>query len=105
MPAPPYSVAEQPDVGQRELTGAVVLLGTGRDLLLRDPPRHVLDHQLLFAELEIHGMAPSDCKMPILAGLENRSRDSRRDSQLHASPQFPVIPDSPVIPSAARDLL
>ena len=37
------------------LTGAVVVLCAGCNALLRDPARHVLDHQLLFGEIEIHG--------------------------------------------------
>jgi hypothetical protein len=31
------------------------MFGAGRDLLLRDPAGHVLNHQLLFGEAEIHG--------------------------------------------------
>ena len=48
-------LAQQADVLQRELADPVEMLGAGRDLLLRDAPRHVLDHQLLFGESEIHG--------------------------------------------------
>ena len=40
---------------EREFAGAVVVLGAGRDLFLRDAAGHVLDHQLLFGEMEIHG--------------------------------------------------
>ena len=47
-------LAEGADVLERELAGAVVVLGAGRDLFLRDAARHVLDHQLLFGEAKIH---------------------------------------------------
>ena len=48
-------LAERADVLERKLTGTVVVLGAGRDLFLRDAARHVLNHQLLFCEAEIHG--------------------------------------------------
>src|SRR5690606_24630992 len=47
-------LAEHPDVVEWELAGAVVVFGTGGDHLLADATRHVLDHQLLFGETEIH---------------------------------------------------
>ncbi|KAG0898994.1 hypothetical protein G6F32_017356 [Rhizopus arrhizus] len=51
-------LAEQADVVQRELAGTVVMLRTRGDLLLRDAPRHVLQHQLLFSKAEIHNTLP-----------------------------------------------
>src|SRR5690606_12591052 len=48
--------AQEADVLERELGGLVVVRGAGRDLLPRDPPGHVLDHQLLFGEAEIHAL-------------------------------------------------
>jgi hypothetical protein len=56
-------LAEGPDVVERELPGAVDVLGAGRDLFQRDPAFDVLDHQLLFGETEIHA-----------ATLEKRNR-------------------------------
>ena len=50
------------DVRRGELAGAVEVLGGGRDLLLRDPAGHVLDHQLLFGESEVHGRSSGDMR-------------------------------------------
>src|SRR5690606_42147239 len=47
-------LAAHPDVVEWELAGAVVVFGTWGDHLLADATRHVLDHQLLFGETEIH---------------------------------------------------
>ena len=47
-------LAEGTDVRERKFAGLVVMLGARRDLFLRDAPGHVLDHQLLFGETEIH---------------------------------------------------
>ena len=51
-------LAEQADVLEREFAGLVEVLGAGRDLFLGDAARHVLDHQLLFGEAEIHVAHP-----------------------------------------------
>jgi hypothetical protein len=51
-------LAQQADVVQRELAGAVMVLRAGGDLFLRDAPRHVLQHQLLFGKAEIHNTLP-----------------------------------------------
>jgi hypothetical protein len=47
--------AEGADVVDRKFAGAVVVLGAGRDLLLRDTAGNVLNHQLLFGEAKVHG--------------------------------------------------
>ena len=60
-------LAEGTDVLEREFARAVVVLGAGVDLFLGDPARHVLDHQLLFGESEIHGLSSEwFVKPPIL---------------------------------------
>src|SRR3546814_13391501 len=47
-------LAQQADVLEREFTAFVERFGAGTDLLLRDAPRNVLDHQLFFGEPNIH---------------------------------------------------
>ena len=49
-------LAEHLHVLDGEVTGPVVMLGAGCDPFLGDPSRDVLDHQLLFAETELHGV-------------------------------------------------
>lgn len=51
-------LAQQADVVERELAGTVMVLRARGDLLLRDTPRNVLQHQLLFGKAEIHNTLP-----------------------------------------------
>jgi len=51
-------LAQQADVVERELAGTVMVLRARGDLLLRDAPRNVLQHQLLFGKAEIHNTLP-----------------------------------------------
>lgn len=45
---------QQADVVQWKFAGAVMVFSAGRDFLLRDATCHILNHQLLFSEVEIH---------------------------------------------------
>src|SRR5690606_24677950 len=70
-------LAQDPDVLERELAGAVVVFGAGSDLLAGDPARDVLDHQLLFVEPEFHDGLVWFPEKRIVAG---------RASEPHAQP-------------------